>query len=104
MVVDLRSADITGKVAQHVLDSIGITCNKNTIPFDPQPPMVCSGLRMGTPAITTRGMGVKEMEVIAGLIVAAIQARDDQAKLAKIRDDVRSLSAAFPLYRHRLVS
>lgn len=65
LVVDLRPADISGKDAQHCLDSVGITCNKNTIPFDPQPPTVCSGIRLGTPALTTRGMGIGEMKVIA---------------------------------------
>lgn len=103
MVVDLRCAEITGAAAQACLDSIGITVNKNTLPFDPQPPTVCSGIRLGTPAITTRGMGVAEMSIIAGLIREALSSRDDTARLASIRADVRDLSSKFPLYRHRLV-
>jgi glycine hydroxymethyltransferase len=103
IVVDLRPAEITGKEAQECLDKVGITCNKNTIPFDPQPPMICSGLRMGTPALTTRGMGTAEMKVIASLINDAFKARSDDAKLKKVRDDVKSLAQKFPLYAHRLV-
>lgn len=103
LVIDLRPADITGKDAQRILDSVCITGNKNTIPFDPQPPMVCSGLRMGTPALTTRGMGVAEMKTIAGMIKDAVTARDDEKKLASIRSDVRALSERFPLYKHRLI-
>ena len=103
IVVDLRPADITGKDAQIVLDSVGITCNKNTIPFDPQPPMVCSGLRMGTPAITTRGMGVSEMKIVASLINETVRNRDNAPKLAKIKEEVKTLAQKFPLYRHRLV-
>lgn len=103
MLVDLRNAGISGKDAQVLLDSVGITGNKNTIPFDPQPPAICSGLRLGTPALTTRGMGVSEMKIVADLITGAFSVRDDTAKLAQIREQVRSLSTRFPLYRHRLV-
>lgn len=103
MVVDLRPAQITGKEADAALGKIGITVNKNTIPFDPQPPMVCSGIRLGTPALTTRGMGINEMKVIAGLIQSAIENRGNEVKLASLRKDVESLSEGFPLYRHRLV-
>jgi glycine hydroxymethyltransferase len=103
MVVDLRAADITGAAAQECLDSIGITVNKNTLPFDPQPPTVCSAIRLGTPAITTRGMGVAEMRLIAGLIKDALSSRDDSQRLASIRDDVKELAGRFPLYKHRLV-
>ncbi|MBN8548633.1 MAG: serine hydroxymethyltransferase [Deltaproteobacteria bacterium] len=104
MLVDLRPVGVTGKEAQHTLDEVGLTLNKNTIPFDPQPPTVCSGVRLGTPAITTRGMGKSEMVTIAGFIRDAIQNRADPAKLRSIADDIRSLSSKFPLYRHRLVS
>lgn len=103
MLVDLRPADITGKVAEEVLDSVGITCNKNGIPYDPQPPMVTSGIRLGTPAITTRGMGVSEMTQVGDLIHQAISSRDNKVKLESIKQDVKSLCQRFPLYRHRLV-
>ena len=103
LLIDLRAAEITGRDAQQVLDSVGITGNKNTIPFDPQPPMVCSGIRLGTPALTTRGMGTSEMEAIAQLITAALAARGDNVKLKRVSDDVRALSSRFPLYKHRLV-
>ena len=102
MVVDLRPYDVTGKAAEIALDSIGITVNKNTIPYDPQPPSVCSGIRFGTPALTTRGMGVDEMIHIAGFIVNALQARGDETKLRSLAADVRALAEKFPLYRHRL--
>ena len=102
MVVDLRPYDVTGKAAEIALDSIGITVNKNTIPYDPQPPSVCSGIRFGTPALTTRGMGVDEMIHIAGFIVNALQARGDETKLRSVAADVRALAEKFPLYRHRL--
>ena len=103
LLIDLRPVGITGKEAQETLDKIHVTANKNTIPFDPEPPMVCSGIRMGTPALTTRGMGVSEMQQIADIMIRAVEARDDDTKLASIRDDVRSLSDKFPLYKHRLV-
>ena len=103
LLVDLRNADISGKDAQVLLDSVGITGNKNTIPFDPQPPAICSGLRLGTPALTTRGMGTKEMREVATLITDSFAARGDAAKLTGIAERVKELSSGFPLYRHRLV-
>jgi glycine hydroxymethyltransferase len=103
LVVDLRPAGVTGKEAQLWLDAVGITGNKNAIPFDPQPPMICSGIRLGTPALTTRGMGTIEMETVAELIVAALAARDDEGKRSVVRSSVKALSERFPLYRHRLV-
>lgn len=102
--VDLRPMNITGKDAQICLDAIGITINKNTIPFDPQPPTVCSGIRMGTPTLTTRGMGVKEMKIVGNLICDALRNRDNPAKMKLVADDVRSLAGSFPVYRHRLAS
>lgn len=104
LLVDLRAIDVSGKVAENVLDSVGITGNKNTIPFDPQPPSVCSGIRLGTPALTTRGMGEDEMKIISTLIVKAIAARDSETELNAIRNEVESLSKKFPLYKHRLVA
>jgi glycine hydroxymethyltransferase len=103
MLVDLRPADITGKEAEAILDSVGVTCNKNGIPFDPQPPMVTSGIRLGTPALTTRGMGTAEMVMIADFIKDALQARADQKKQDLIRNQVRGLCEKFPMYRSRLV-
>jgi glycine hydroxymethyltransferase len=103
LLVDLTPAEMTGKVGEACLDAVGITVNKNTIPYDKQPPTVCSGIRFGTPALTTRGMGVKEMEQVGALILRAIEAREDQVKLRSVRDDVISLASQFPLYKHRLV-
>jgi len=102
LVVDLRPASISGKDAQVVLDQVGITGNKNTIPFDPAPPSVCSGIRLGTPALTTRGMAEAEMATIATLISRAVQAHGNEQGLAKVRAEVRSLSERFPLYQNRL--
>lgn len=103
MVVDLRPIGVTGKVGEETLDKVGITVNKNTVPFDPQPPTVCSGIRLGTPALTTRGMGVSEMTTIAGFIYETLSNVNNETKLKSIGDGVRSLSERFPLYRHRLV-
>ncbi len=97
MLVDLRPKGITGKKAEHLLDQVGITVNKNAIPNDPEKPMVTSGIRVGTPAATTRGMGPAEMDQIADLIDRTIGARDDEAKLAQIRAEVSALTARFPL-------
>jgi glycine hydroxymethyltransferase len=104
LVVDLRPMNVTGKVGEETLDAVGITVNKNTVPFDPQPPSVCSGIRLGTPALTTRGMMEKEMQQIAGFIVEALGNSDNQAKLKSVQEGVVELSKGFPLYRHRLVS
>lgn len=103
LLVDLRPLGVTGKDAQISLDAVGITGNKNTIPFDPQPPTICSGIRLGTPALTTRGMGTKEMEIVAELITDAIKSVGNAEKLTSIRERVKALSSGFPLYRHRLV-
>ena len=97
MLVDLRPKNLTGKVAEHVLDRAGITVNKNTIPDDPQSPFVTSGIRLGTPALTTRGMGVVEMKRIASLIDRVLTAPDDST-VATVRREVEELAAAFPLY------
>ena len=84
------------------MDAVAITANKNTIPFDPQPPMVCSGLRMGTPAMTTRGMKEAQMCLIANLIRRAIESHTDEGALLKIRKDVKDLAVSYPLYPERL--
>jgi glycine hydroxymethyltransferase len=96
--VDLRSRGLTGKAAEHALDRAAITVNKNTVPRETQSPFVTSGIRIGTPAITTRGMGVPEMARVAALIDRALSAPDDAEVLASVRADVRDLTAAFPLY------
>jgi glycine hydroxymethyltransferase len=100
MLVDLRPKNLTGKVAEKLLDQAGITVNKNTIPDDPQSPFVTSGIRLGTPALTTRGMGRGEMERIAELIDRALTRQDD-ATLARVRQDVEALTSTFPLYQPR---
>jgi glycine hydroxymethyltransferase len=100
LLVDLRNFDatLTGKVAQEVLDRSGITCNRNTIPDDPRSPFITSGLRLGTAAETTAGMGSAEMVTIATLIARTLRNRDDEAQLASIRGEVHDLCAAFPPY------
>jgi glycine hydroxymethyltransferase len=100
VLVDLRTfdAELTGKVAQEVLDRAGITCNRNTIPDDPRSPFVTSGLRLGSAAQTTAGMGVDEMKTVGQLIGKALSNRDDEATLTKVREEVRALCAAFPPY------
>ncbi len=97
MVVDVRPAGILGKEAQEVLDSVNITTNKNTIPYDPNPPMKPSGIRIGTPAMTSRGLVEKDMETIANFIDRAIKNRADAAALADIKREVISFASAFPL-------
>ena len=97
--VDLRPKNITGKEAADVLDKVSITVNKNLIPFDPQPPVVTSGIRIGTSAVTTRGMKEKEMRKIAGLIDQAIVHKDNEGKLAKVKAGVHELTGEFPIYK-----
>jgi len=100
ILVDLRTfdADLTGKEAQEVLDRAGITLNRNTIPDDPRSPFVTSGLRLGSPAETTAGMGPGEMQTIAGLIGRTLRARSDEAEVAAVRAEVAALCARFPPY------
>ncbi len=100
VLLDLRpfDADLTGKVAQEVLDQAGISANKNTIPADPRSPFVTSGLRLGTPALTTAGMGPEEMPLVAALLARALRQRGDEAALAAIRDEVAALCSKFPPY------
>jgi glycine hydroxymethyltransferase len=102
MLVDLRGGELTGKLAEETLDRAHITVNKNTVPNDPRSPFVTSGVRIGTPAVTTRGMREPEMQTIAELIVRALGAVGDDGALAAIGRDVRDLCARFPLYRSRL--
>lgn len=100
MVVDLTpfDADLTGKVAQATLDEAGITLNKNTIPDDPRSPFVTSGVRIGTPSVTTQGMTETEMPIIASLIARALRSVDDAAALAEVKAEVAALCAKFPAY------
>jgi glycine hydroxymethyltransferase len=98
LLVDLRSLNLTGKVAEKVLDEIGITVNKNTIPYDPQSPFVTSGIRIGTAAVTSRGFGLAEMDEIAAIIAVALKNHEDEAKLANLKERVAALTAKFPLY------
>ncbi|MEQ8439362.1 MAG: serine hydroxymethyltransferase [Ilumatobacter fluminis] len=100
MVVDLRPFDeeLTGKVAQSSLDEAGITLNKNTVPDDPRSPFVTSGVRIGTPSVTTQGMTEAEMPVIADLIARALRHREDADAVAGVRDEVANLCAKFPAY------
>ena len=102
MLVDLTATGLTGKEAQEALDRAWITVNKNTIPFETRSPMVTSGIRVGTPAVTTRGMKEPEMEAIAGFIDRVVRARGDQRMEASVRADVASLAGRFPLYPERL--
>ena len=98
MLVDLRNRGLTGKIAQSALDEAAITVNKNTVPKETQSPFVTSGIRIGTSAVTTRGMGEAEMTRIAALIDRVLTAPDDAGVAAAVRDDVRSLTKEFPLY------
>src|SRR4026208_1516799 len=98
MLVDLRKSELTGKVAQETLDKARITVNKNGIPFDTRSPFVTSGIRIGTPAVTTRGMKEKEMAMIADLIARALGAVGDELKLRAVADDVGELCKKFPVY------
>lgn len=102
VLVDLRDTEITGKIAEETLEKAGITVNKNAIPFDPRPPAVASGVRIGTPAVTTRGMKEGEIETIASFIHEALNRVNDEKVLSRIREDVRELCNKFPIYRHRL--
>ncbi|MDZ5471804.1 serine hydroxymethyltransferase [Bacillus sp. 31A1R] len=101
LLVDLRSLSLTGKIAEKVLDEIGITVNKNTIPFDPESPFVTSGIRIGTAAVTSRGFGQTEMEEIASLIAFALKNHEDEAKLEEAKQRVEALTSGFTLYPER---
>jgi glycine hydroxymethyltransferase len=97
MLVDLRNLEITGKEAEEALGAAGITVNKNTIPFDPRGPFVTSGIRIGTPAITSRGMKLEETKIIAGLIVSVLRQPQKQDVIARSRTKVLELCRAFPI-------
>ncbi len=99
MLLDLRSKGLTGKVAEKVLDEAGITVNKNTVPKETQSPFVTSGIRLGTAAVTTRGMGPEAMRQIAGLMDRVLSAPEDRDTIAAVKADVKALADAYPLYR-----
>lgn len=102
MLVDLTGKGVTGKEAEEALVRAGITVNKNTIPFETRSPFITSGIRVGTPAVTTRGMKEEEMKIIAGMMDEAIESRSDESRLSSIGGRVRELCERFPFYRNRL--
>lgn len=99
ILIDLRSKGITGLEAERALSKAGIATNKNAIPFDSRPPRITSGLRLGTPALTTRGMGVEEMKTIAHLIAEVVEAPEEQKRIEGVRDKVKELCDRFPIYQ-----
>jgi glycine hydroxymethyltransferase len=98
MLVDLTNKDITGKDAEKALDKAGITVNKNTVPFETRSPFVTSGIRLGTPALTTRGMRPRDMRRVAAWIVESLESRDNETRLAAISRKVEKFASAFPLF------
>ncbi|MDP3937819.1 MAG: serine hydroxymethyltransferase [Deltaproteobacteria bacterium] len=104
LLVNLLGTDLTGKIAEEALDRAGITVNKNTVPFETRSPFVTSGIRIGTPAVTTRGMKEIEMETMGDLIADILERPDDDARIESVRKKVQELCAAFPLYASRLAS
>ncbi len=97
ILIDVGARGLSGKQAEGALDAVGLTVNKNTIPFDPRPPMVASGIRIGTPAVTTRGMGAPEMQAIAAAIARILEAPEDEGVRVEVRCRVRGLCEGFPL-------
>lgn len=98
ILIDLRNLELTGKVAEHLLDEVGVTCNKNAIPFDPTSPFITSGIRIGTPAVTSRGMDADAMKKIAEIIALTLKNPNDAAAHEKARGMVNELSEQYPLY------
>ena len=94
---DVTPLGVTGKEAEHLLDEIGITVNKNAIPFDTLPPNTASGIRIGTPATTSRGFGTAEMRAVAAIIVEAIQRRDEPSIQSRLAGEVRAIVERFPV-------
>jgi glycine hydroxymethyltransferase len=97
MSVDVTPFGVTGREAERLLDEAGITVNKNAIPFDPNPPNIASGIRIGTPATTTRGFGADEMREVGRLIVGSLTSRDEPAEQAKFAAEVRDICGRFPV-------
>src|SRR5262245_44274360 len=104
MLVDVFSKGINGRQAEQSLDRAGITVSRSTLPFDPNPPLKPSGVRIGTPAVTTRGMKEPEMEKIGNWIADVLESSEDESVGARVRKEVETLCEGFPLYRGRLVS
>ena len=99
VLMDLRNRNMTGKEAQNILEDAGITANKNSIPGDPEKPFVTSGIRLGTPAVTTRGMKESQMRIIAEFINQAVENRSDEKAIGEIKDKVKAMTADFPIYK-----
>jgi glycine hydroxymethyltransferase len=104
MLVNLKDTPLTGKEAEEALERVGITVNKNTVPFETRSPFVTSGIRIGTPAVTTRGMKEKEMQQIGNMIADVLAAPGDVAVEKRVSLDVRALCKGFPLYPERLTA
>src|SRR5262249_30181258 len=100
--VDVFSKGVTGKDAEKALEAALITVNKNAIPFDTNPPMKASGVRVGSPAVTTRGMCEEEMRLIARMIADVLQAQENESVRSRVKEQVKELTARFPLYANRL--
>ncbi|MFD2209954.1 serine hydroxymethyltransferase, partial [Virgibacillus halophilus] len=100
LLLDVSALGLTGKTAEKVLDDIGITTNKNTIPFDKESPFVTSGVRIGTAAVTTRGFQEEEMKNIAAIIAEALKNTEDQAVLDQLAQQISDITARFPLYAY----
>ncbi|MEO8210692.1 MAG: serine hydroxymethyltransferase, partial [bacterium] len=98
MLVDLRNKNISGKAAQETLDEVGITCNKNAVPFDDKSPLITSGIRIGTPALTTRGMKEAEMEIVAEMINKIISSPKDESIKKEVSEEINELTSKFKLY------
>jgi glycine hydroxymethyltransferase len=101
ILIDVRNLGLTGKKAEHLLDEVGITCNKNAIPFDPEKPFVTSGIRIGTAAVTSRGMGVEAMEEIANIIALTLKNPEDPAAHEEAKQRVAKLTGVYPLYPNK---
>ena len=98
LLVDLCTVGLTGKIAEHILDEVGITCNKNTIPFDPESPFVTSGIRLGTPALTTRGLNAEDMKEIASIIALVLKRPEDTEAQEEAKQRVAKLCKQYPMY------
>ena len=99
LLLDVSKLGLTGKDAEHALDEVGVTTNKNTIPFDKEGPFITSGVRIGTAAVTTRGFKLEEMDELAAIIATTLKHHDDTAKLEEVKGRVKALADRFPLYK-----
>jgi glycine hydroxymethyltransferase len=97
MLVDVGAKGLSGRDTERLCDKVGITVNRNTIPYDERPPLQGSGVRIGTPAVTTRGMGPEEMRTVAGYIARALESREDEAALESLRAEVEEFAGAYPV-------